>query len=72
MRRVNVIRLSSPDGEGRMHVERGRGSESLGGIRVRPRPPKNSHNVKILKILGNVENCNSCMSEAVHVSPSYA
>lgn len=51
---------------------RGRGSKYLGGIRSRPRPQKNSHNVKILKILGNVENCNSCMSEAVHVSPSYA
>lgn len=50
MRRVNVIRLSSPDGEGRMHVERGRGSESLGGIRVRPRPQKRTRNVKIFGI----------------------
>lgn len=70
--RVKETRRRLTSGEGDGLTEGGRGSKSLGGIRSRPRPAKNSHNVKILKILGNVENCNSCMSEAVHVSPSYA
>lgn len=51
---------------------RGRGSESLGGIRSRPRPRTSSRNVKILKILGNEKNRISRASGRFKFSQVYA
>lgn len=50
---------------------RGRGSESLEGYSLKTTPRSSSHNVKILKILGNEENRIPCASGTVRVSQSY-
>ena len=44
---------------------RGRGSESLEGMRVRPRPRSRVRNVKILKFLGNGKNRNTGICKGV-------